>query len=79
MYIYIIQSQSLLKKRGSSIERDHFIKKSWMQLHSFNLRNVLMAFQHCNIFRWEYVININSRIETIKLTQFKTEQTWVFD
>lgn len=46
-----------------------------MQLHSFNLRNALMAFQRCNIFRWEYVININSRIETIKLTQFKTEQT----
>lgn len=29
MCIYITQSQSLLKKkRGSSIERDHFIKKS---------------------------------------------------
>lgn len=38
-----------------------------------------MAFQHGNIFRWEYVININSRKETIKLTQFETEQTQVFD
>lgn len=67
------------KKRGDLIERDLFIKKPWIQLHSFNLRNVVMAFQHGNIFRWEYVININSRKETIKLTQFETEQTQVFD
>lgn len=67
------------KKGGDLIERDLFIKKPWIQLHSFNLRNVVMAFLHGDMFRWEYAININSRKETIKVTQFKTEQTWVFD
>lgn len=60
------------------IERDLFIKKrEHSRIHP--TLETRWLFQHGDIFRWECVINTNGRKETIKLTQFKTEQAPVFD